>query len=536
MAKALDITPLQHPIVVETENTITLMSNTYQKEDLSCISKSGCIFSGISVGNNHMNLSRYMNIGTSYRLGERDKRLGIVADPYIPNRFYYMINNHYSNVNNTYSYLIFAEEDENNNITILGNTNVNNIEWREIFDIDENYIYISGIHLANDGIYIYRINKTTRVITSTIFQVKNTNRAKCNLIYKDETYLYFITGGVNNQNAYGRFYFTRYNKNNAEVLNTLYAPPTLTAGTQSYGWSNNDIWMACNNIDIENFYKEGDKYYWCYPQKSGAKLNTGEGNANNNLMIMCYDSSKSFNESGVITFRTTNGLQDIKQLKWVSDEYIAYRFWVIDNYLYYALYDEKNSDTNMKNYQGIHIFKINPGFELEYITKIQITTSKNIISMLCNSSRSILLIGYYNSFEVYMFNKNTHLYEKVNKELTNILCVGFDSMDRLWYQNTNLGVFVENLDDPQEVKIEFEKIYYTYEGQDIETYITFEASSFTDKIPTGRYILTLSRNAYFKDTLTKTKVVNYIGGIVKIDIIVNGPKRLTCSAKYQKVW
>ena len=34
MAKALDITPLQHPIVVETENTITLMSNTYQKEDL----------------------------------------------------------------------------------------------------------------------------------------------------------------------------------------------------------------------------------------------------------------------------------------------------------------------------------------------------------------------------------------------------------------------------------------------------------------------------------------------------------------------
>ena len=536
MAKALDITPLQHPIIVETENTITLMSNIYQKEDLSCISKSGCIFGGISVGNNHMNLSRYMNIGTSYRLGERDKRFGIVADPYIPNRFYYMINNHHSNVNNTYSYLIFAEEDEDNNITVLGNTNVGNIEWREIFDIDENYIYISGIHLYNGGIYVYRINKTTRVVTSTIFQVTGTNRAKCNLIYKDETYLYFITGGVTNNNAWGRFYFTRYNKNNAEVLNTLYTPPNLTAGSTSYKWDNANIWMQCNNIDIENFYQEGKKYYWCYPQRSGTKLNTGDGPANNNLMIMCYDSSKSFNESGVITFRTTNELQDIEQLKWKNGGYFVYRFWIIDNYLYYAIYDETNSDNDMKNIQGIHVFKINPGFELEYVDKIQITTSKNIISMLCNSSRSVLLIGYYNSFEIYMLNKNTHLYEKVNKELTNILCAGFDSMDRLWYQNTNYGVFVENLDDPQEVKIEFEKIYYTYEGQNIESYITFEASSFTDKIPTGRYILTLSGNVYFKDTLTKTKVVNYTGGIVKIDIIVNGPKRLTCSAKYQKVW
>ena len=536
MAKALDITPLQHPIIVETENTITLMSNIYQKEDLSCISKSGCIFGGISVGNNHMNLSRYMNIGTSYRLGERDKRFSIVADPYIPNRFYYMINNHHSNVNNTYSYLIFAEEDEDNNITILGNTNVGNIEWREIFDIDENYIYITGIHLYNGGIYVYRINKTTRVVTSTIFQVTGTNRAKCNLIYKDETYLYFITGGVTNTNAWGRFYFTRYNKNNAEVLNTLYTPPNLIAGSTSYKWDNANIWMQCNNIDIENFYQEGKKYYWCYPQKSGTKLSTGNGPANNNLMIMCYDSSKSFNESGVITFRTTNGLQDIEQLKWKSGKYFAYRFWIIDNYLYYAIYDETNSDNDMKNIQGIHVFKINPGFELEYVDKIQITIKKNIISMLYNSTKEILLIGYYNSFEIYLYNHDNHLYEPVNKELTNISSVGFDSMDRLWYQTLSNSVDVENLDDPQYVEIKFEKIYYTYENEDIDTYLTFKAISFTDKVPKGKYILKLTGNAYFKNNGIKTLFINYTGGTVKLDIVVTGPKRIVCDVEYQKVW
>ena len=534
MSNALNITPKNHATVVETENAMILMGNYYQKENLSCISKNGCIFNNISVGNNTLNISKYMNLSTTYRLGERDKRFGIVKDPYVLNRYYYVINNHHSNINNAYSYMIIADEKEND-LVIKAISSNQNIDWREIFDIDENYIYASGVHLANGGIYVYRINKNNGA-TAVIFQVTSTNRAKCNLIYKNETYLYFITGGVSSGNAWGRFYFTRYNKNNAEVLNTLYTPPNLTAGSTSYKWDNANIWMQCNNIDIENFYQEGKKYYWCYPQRSGTKLSTGDGPANNNLMIMCYDSSKSFNESGVITFRTTNGLQDIEQLKWKSGEYFAYRFWIIDNYLYYAIYDETNSDNDMKNIQGIHVFKINPGFELEYVDKIQITIAKNIISMLCNSSRSVLLIGYYNSFEIYILNKNTHLYEKANKELTNILCAGFDSMDRLWYQNTNFGVFVENLDDPQEVKIEFEKIYYTYEGQDIESYITFEALSFTDKIPTGRYILTLSGNAYFKDTLTKIKIINYIGGNIKFDIIVNGPKRLTCSAKYQKVW
>ena len=534
MSNALNITPKNHATVVETENAMILMGNYYQKEDMSCISKKGCIFNNISVGNNTLNISRYMNISTSYRLGERDKRFGIIKDPYIPNRYYYVINNHHSNINNAYSYMIIADEEEND-LVIKAISSNQNIDWREIFDIDENYIYASGVHLANGGIYVYRINKNNGE-TAVIFQVTSTNRAKCNLIYKNETYLYFITGGVTNGNAWGRFYFTRYNKNNFETLNTLYTPPDLTAGTTSYAWNNTNIWMPCNNIDIENLYHEGNKYYWCYPQRSGTKLSTGDGPANNNLMIMCYDSSKSFNESDVITFRTTNGLQDIEQLKWKDGGYFTYRFWIIDNYLYYAIYDETNSDNDMKNIQGIHVFKINPGFELEYVDKIQITIKKNIISMLYNSDKKNLLIGYYNSFEIYLYDEESHLYKLANKEITNIASVGFDSMDRLWYQDLNGGVFVENLDDPQYVTVKFERLYYTYEGNDIDTYITFEAKSFTDKIPNGLYTLRLTGNAHFKDNGIKSLTISYTGGTEKLDIVVTGPKRIICDVEFQKVW
>ena len=49
MSNSLNITPKNHATVVETENAMILMGNYYQKENLSCISKNGCIFNNISV-------------------------------------------------------------------------------------------------------------------------------------------------------------------------------------------------------------------------------------------------------------------------------------------------------------------------------------------------------------------------------------------------------------------------------------------------------------------------------------------------------
>lgn len=532
MSNALNITPTSHAKVVETENAMILMGNYYQKEDISCVSKKGCIFDNIQVGDNTLNISRFMNITNGYRLGFRHKMFDIIKDPYVTNRYYYVINNHYADINNTYSYLIIAEED-GDDINVIAKASQQHIDWERILDIDQNYLYATGTYLYDTGTYLYKIDKNTGVC-NVIFQLTNSSRNKCNLIYKNETYIYFIV-----RHQYGITYVVRYNKNNGEVKNNIYTAPDLIAGDSTFVSDSSLLWMQYNLIDIENFYQENNKYYWCMPQHSGTKFTEGEGNANNNLMIMCFDPSQSFDDKDkVVTFRTTDGIQDNEKLIWSNNNnYSCYRFWIIDSYLYYAVYDETNEyNINMNTIQGIHVFKINKKFELEYVNKIQITTQKQIISMVYSSDKMTLLIGYYNSFEIYLYNSNTHLYEPMNKEIGNIASVGFDSMDRLWYQDLNGGVFVENLDDPQYVSIKFERIYYTYEGVDIDTYLTFEAKSFTDKIPTGLYTLRLTGNAYFKDNGIKVLTISYTGGIVKLDVVVTGPKRIVCDVEFQKVW
>ena len=534
MSNALNITPKTHGKCIETENAMILMGNYYQKEDISCISKKGCIFDNLSIGNNILHISRFMNITSSARAGYRDKMFDVIKDPYIANRYYYVLNNHYSNSNNAYSYIIIAEED-GEDINIIAKASVQNIDWERILDIDQNYIYATGTLLSSLGVYVYKIDKQTGTCNVIYQAYQAGSRMKCNLIYKDETYFYFTL-----RYNYGFItYLIRYNKNNGEVINLTYTAPDLKVGSDSYKYNNNSLWMTYNLVSTEDFYQENNKYYWCIPQRSGTKFDD-EGNANNNLMIACFDISQPFNEtnkSNVFTFRTTNGIQNNDNLKWANNNgYSCYRFWIIDDYMYYAIYDETNNCPDMCYIQGIHVFKINSGFELEYIDKIQITTQKQIISMVYSSDKKNLLVGYYNSFEIYLYDEESHLYKPANKEITNIASVGFDSMDRLWYEDLNGGVFVENLDDPQYVTVKFEKLYYTYEGNDIDTYLTFEAKSFTDKIPNGLYTLRLTGNAHFKDNGIKALTVDYSGGTVKLDIIVTGPKRIVCDVEFQKVW
>lgn len=532
MSNALNITPKNHGRCIETENAMILMGNYYQKEDMSCISKKGCIFNNLNVGNNTLHISRLMNITGGNRAGYRDKMFDITKDPYIENRYYYLLNNHYSSYGN-YSSIIIAEED-GEDINVIATAGIDTIDWERIFDIDQNYIYATGTLLSRFGTYMYKINKQTGTC-NVIYQLSPiSSRVKCDLIYKNETYFYFTV----RYNAGCVTYLIRYNKSNGEVVNLTYTAPDLKADDAIYSYNNDSLWMTSNLVNTENFYQENNIYYWCMPQCSG---NSGtKGNANNNLMIMRFDVSQPFNENNknnVLTFRTTNGIQNNENLKWANcNGYCCYRFWIIDNYMYYAIYEESNAFPEMYYVQGIHVFKINKGFELEYIDKIQITTQKQIISMVYSSDKKNLLIGYYNSFEIYLYDEESHLYKPANKEITNIASVGFDSMDRLWYQDLNGGVFVENLDDPQYVTVKFERLYYTYEGNDIDTYITFEAKSFTDKVPNGLYTLRLTGNAHFKDNGIKSLTISYTGGTEKLDIVVTGPKRIVCDVEFQKVW
>ena len=530
------------PLCVETENNMILLGNAYTKDTLSCINKEGCIFTGangFAAGKNQLNLSRYMNLQSSgYKADRRDKTFGVISDPYIPNRCYFIINNAYSSVNYSVSYLVFADEMSDGKINIVNIAYGGNVNFTDILDIDEDYIYIAADY-NSAAVMIYSVRKKDAVVESNIFHgnVSGAARIKCSLLYKDDTFFHLIIGGY----SCNRFVYFRYNKRDKTIVNQLYCHDNLFAGDTPHSWESDKIMMANNVFRTDNFYKEGTKYYFCLPGKRGLKFkdkdgNALEGNANNNLHSFCVDLSKNPDKENMIEILTENGIQNVEELDYVDLSSNVVHFWIVGDYLYYALYEESNTNIDMRTYQGIHVIKINPGFKLEYVQKIDITNERNIMSMVTNENKQLLLIGYYQAFEVFKLNNKTHLYERLNKEVSNILCAGFDTMSRIWYETVNYAVHCVNVDDPYSVTVEFEYKYYAYENQDIESYVTLQADSFTDIVPAGEYILTLDGNVYFKENSKKEITVKYIGGVVKVPIIVTGSQKLTCSVRFKKVW
>lgn len=516
-------TAFNQPKLVETYNNIVLLNNVYQKTDLSFVNRSNLIFN-VDSGFNVLNLSRYMILsdtydGDTHPYGDKDKYFGVVKDLYFANRCYFMVNNHRSNRNRLYSYILSCNENDNE-LVINKITNIKNVEWQQIVDQNNDFLFVVGMAYPDDpntGNWtsyerLYKIDKTTMEATMLI---SSTNNKQFSFVYKDQRYIcvLFFYPKIPTSNRYG-YYIARYDKNN-NIAELIEQTPV------DNGWG--------LNPRIEDFYIENDKYYWIAPFINGAtgfaRLYYDKENNNINYLDNILIDNINFS-----TFTDYNSGCAVS-----SNGYIVYRQWIIDNYLYYISYDETKRSTDILVNQGIYIFKINPGFELEYITKQEISNDKRIISMTFNSDKKNMLIGYTNSFELYVYNDETHLYDSNDSIIEHSIIAGFDSCDKLWYMNTNYGVYTEDLGDPQAVNMKFEKIHYGYGNVDIDTYISFEAKSFIKtKPPIGTYIFTLSGQAYFKDNKDKTINIDYEGGEITIPIVITGSKRIGCSVKFIK--
>ena len=233
---------------------------------------------------------------------------------------------------------------------------------------------------------------------------------------------------------------------------------------------------------------------------------------------------------------------------WTDSRYTIQRHWIIGNYLYVAIYNE-NAESNMLTHQGVCVLQIltdaktaihsNCRLEtrLTHIGRTQFSNQKSIISMVYNSDKTILLVGYKNNFEIWKLITSTHLYANTGLAYSNIRCVGFDKLDRIWYQTLTNGVHYLSLNDPVKVTIKFEKQFYTYIGTDIESYVTFSAVDAFNTAAHGQYVLTLEGNAHFIDTNNKQLNITYNGdNTIHYPIMITGNKTIKCSAKYQKVW
>lgn len=556
------------PRVIETDKYINLMGNLYDKDDMGYKSKQASDFglngyddtgkysNSYTVNNDTMNISKYMCL-LQYpvdRYGERDHFFGIVPDTFIPNRYYICINTQYTQNDLSYAYnwLVVFEEDDDGEFSYITKVHVDNLEVREILDQDENFLYVAYNQLNQYGCALYRIDKKVYKAEAIYTNYGDTCRFKLSKIFSDDQNIYMIKC-----NRYSNFFFLVYDKATKSLYKQEYLQPEVSEtnpvnnGITKHGYTD-ALWNYHQNIDIRNFYKEDGKYYWVFLQRNGKKYSDTngqihEGSYNNNLTIMCFDSNKRYRDKDCITFfNSTIGaipaLQDIEDLQWVQyNTNSVYKEWEYNNYLYFAQYTERDDNTDAQNVckiQGIFVFKINPGFELTYVGKCDIPTTRNMVSLVMNSDKTLLLVGYTESFDIYAYNSTTHLYDKANTKMyMDVMSVGFDTFDRIWIQYKSGDVYCENTNGPAEVEVEFELQTYIYFGNDINSYITFCAHAFNGTIAKGKYRFTLSNKAHFSDG-RQIYDLNYTGNGVdnktQIPIVVVNSGHVTCQVQYVK--
>lgn len=574
------------PKLIETNNFMIINGNLYHKGNLAPTSKK--IFSfGSELGNNILHMNKTMHLTDSARIGTRDKAFKINEDPYDASITYCLVNCHYSNVNNTYSYILkFKEEDDN--ITLQASYSLQNIEFKNILDITDNYLFVTGcsltVNLTGGGRssgsygnynYVYAINKNDMTLNKTLASYMNLDvfRGKTELIMKDINYIYLFTNGYGETWGHYRYFYssdiwageepiskdgfwiTKINKNNLDVsiinkmlftnLRTLYdsaeeglisSPPQESFKNFPELAINGDILRTRYNtvkvqtLTVLDFYEINDYIYWLI-------FDTNTRN-NHYFYKISYNKKASFENA--ITSSSIDCNPFGNNIKYLKEAYSSGdQYWIFNNRLYYLIYDETNAADTL-DIQGLYYIDINGEFNLTFNKKEQINNQQRIISFLLSDDKEILIIGYYQSFELMTYNDVTQEYQKMGNTYTGIKNVGLDALNRLWYETNSGEIHTENFDDPQEVEVKFEKPYYSYAKSPIHTYLTFKAKSTAGAVPSGRYTLTItSNNAYFEETGDNVLYIEY-NNVSQDDIhypvIITAAKRVVCSISFEKAW
>lgn len=543
MPNSLTIAPNgTRPKIIETGNYIIIMDQMYNKQDLTCINNKTCTFDNIIAGNNILNTYTHMyltgSLGLTYS-ADRHKRKTVWQDEFNQNRYYLIVNEHYSNQQSPGSYLICVEEN-NDDINLIYKIKYST-DIKEILDESENYLYAWGTnnaHWAYTGYganqhwygqtVIYEIDKSTgnNIKTFRSLQGGQVSVGKVNLLYRDQEKFAYIVN-YNGEYINGDYHYFNYNTFYFDVYNKQ-SRSFIKQETKNYNTNGNT-----HNEKYEDLLQILDnKLTWILFIKEAT---IGTQRYYNRRYMPMYNPNND-----TLDVRTDLNLSNVDPIDLIyPDGYHNLSInWIANDYLYILIYNgaESSIGTNQKMY--IYQCNRNTDNPSEAFIYYNCQSFNNIIrSMVYNSDKTVLLIGYNMAFEIFILNPTTHLYETSGKVLSNIVSAGFDETDRLWYQDANGAVYAENLEDPLTVVPEFEKIYYTYSDTNINTYLTFSAKSFTKKPAFGKYVLTLSDNAYFVETNDQILEINYTGDdTIHYPLVITGPKKVSCSTVFEKVW
>lgn len=499
---------VESPKAIETGKGFLLNTQYYEKENIIPVPFEFAYIAGTRYA---LSLKKHMYL-QAYSWSDSANKFCIQEDITNPGRYYCRTFNGYISGSRVEYLLTFEEKD--GEITILNNTSHGDAQLLDIVDQNDTYIYLT--ERGNLTQYLTRKNKKTYA-TETVNSVAATNNYGHYVkVYSDDEII--VLGRYVN----GNYSFINYNK----TTNTATASTNLWRGAST-------ITTAINGsiiMDKDSIVKIDDKNYGFY----GFNIDNPEQPID--LYYVDVDTLTPVMQHFTIIWNS-----DVTQFTIDNSVYSLhnrYVLWTLETggkkYLNVGVYNQNFENTKHIAEQGIYTFILD---EVNYTATFtgynQIDSLAQIHGMLLDNSKSHVIIGKLNAFQIVKFDTLTQKYENTNDAIPFCYDVGFDELDRIWYTKTDLSVHLINLQDAQSVQISFEKSYYEYTGSSITTYINFSALNYLNENFVGTFELVLDGPAIFVENNTKKLTLNYDGnGITQIAISITGASPITVYPKF----
>lgn len=496
------------PKVIETKNGMIFNGHYYNKSNLTPVAFEYLIIDKNCV-RNMLNTNKRLRPSAIANCSETWNEDTIIADEYESNIFYSII------YNVTYFHILKYKEIQNK-IELITSSYVT--YYDKYLGQDEKYLYYS---LSTSSYFrIYKIDKQ-KLGATLVYSAANylMGITTCMKIFENDSYIYFGYYGNNNASAappYLNIIRLIKDKNSTEDIKLKI--PMAAGGVHNF-FNNKDTFKIAN--DTVGFYLMSLTDI-ANPLKL-IKLNLNEAVVNNIVSI----------ENVTFTWN-----EDIKKRlsAFPSDIFYAYETFITNigdkSFLNIIMYQTSNQYVTAQVInQGLYTFEITNFNSLELTNYNQISDSV-LKGYLLSKDRNFIVVSTAANTVFMKFDVEAKCYKITNTLEGVTTCIGLDLSERVWIMKADNEVDVYSLSNPTDFNMKFEKDYYDYVGDDIETFITIEAKNFLGEYINTNVELSIDGNAKFKDnTSSVIKISTPSDGKLNIPVIITGSNQITVYPK-----
>jgi len=455
----------------------------------------------------------------------------IIADEYEPNIFYSII------YNNGTGFNLIKYKETQNKIEFIKSVGLN--IYDKYLGQDENYLYyaytknrtISGYYRTDtDIIQINKTNLTPNTIATcehTYEYYKYAIKPNCIRILENKDYIYYglyTNIGYTNRGDYkGNLSIHRIVKANSLKEDIKINIPVM-------------IDNICNFYDNKAIFKISDGmvglYFVSLIENEDAKvisplkllkLNINETIIDN--IVTVEDVNFQWNED------IKEGLSKFPDGTWYSYETFITK---IEDKTYVNIFMYQNADQYIAEQivnQGLYTFELADLNNLK-LTDYNAISSSVLKGCLLSNDRKLMIVSTATNTIFMKFDSEEKCY-KITNTLEDVpLFIGLDLMERIWIMKQDNEIDMYSSSDTTDFTMKFEKDYYDYAGEDIETYITIEAKNFIGEYISIKVELNIDGNAKFKDTNSKNiQLTTPLGNKLDVPIIITGANQITIYPK-----